>query len=189
AWEAADPNTRLPRESKNLNGVHAASAKRTWLRSWIKRAYKAMEKEGLTGFPNLALNVGSSRTLVIDADTAEEVEAFQQWATELSGDARWHKVVPTVATPGAVDKDGNWKHRNGGHYWFTLPDGFDLDTQALPATLRIEHGNSSFVAMLHSAYVLIPPSARPEGEYRVVGPAMEAPGWLMDWLIHTTTKG
>lgn len=75
-------------------------------------------------FPNLAVNVGDSNVVVVDCDTADQVQLFQQWAAYMSGDESWLRTAPTVSSPG-VYRDGQWVHRDGGHYWFTIPTSPD----------------------------------------------------------------
>lgn len=227
SWEAADPATR-PRSKKSLSGVHMATDKPTIVNNWYARALKAngvdiktQDSAPVDIVPNPAVNLGLSRCVVVDCDTAEELQAFRTWAAERSGDPRWNYATPTVSTPGVVDDNGEWKHKDGGHFWFTLPGfglsskkredraakrekrraqafpgspngGLSAEDQAeeeadkgldmvhLPGSKRVNVGNSSFTVMIHSHYVLAPGSHRPEGWYRVQGPAMDIPKFLMD---------
>lgn len=230
AWENMDPDSR-PCSKDNLSGVHMATDNATILRNWAKSAVKQRGHDPASGnlipvedVPNIAVNLGTSRCVVVDCDTADELQAFRSWAAEVSGDNRWSWVEPTVTSPGTMDDQGNWKHSNGGHFWFTLPgfgvsdkkrqnrtaerqraiesgkrlteqqvaeqqaDAFSLDMKALKGSIRIHHGDSSFVVMLHSHYVLIPPSHRKEGWYTAKGPAFDMPQWFMSELYGWTAQ-
>lgn len=81
---------------------------------------RSLEEQLRFPHPNLAVSVGPSNVVVVDCDTAKEVEAFQRWAARLSGDDNWLRTKPTVSSPG-VHRDGTWKHKDGGHFWFMLP--------------------------------------------------------------------
>lgn len=70
--------------------------------------------------PNLAVSVGPSNVVVVDCDTTAEVQAFQKWAAKMSGDDTWLRTRPTVSSPGVL-REGSWRHKDGGHYWFLLP--------------------------------------------------------------------
>lgn len=144
-------------------------------------------------WPNFAVEVGSSNAVVVDCDTAEEVAWFKEWATQQSGDAKWMKTMPTVLSPG-VFADGEWKHRDGGHYWFTIDEAAELTTddgvavKPLPeeitrVSVKKPGTNVQFTIMVNRAYVLIPPSHRAEGSYRAAGPSHSLPGWLYSYIL------
>lgn len=138
------------------------------------------ELEQLSALPplNIAADVGLSRCLVVDADTAEEVAAWRQWAVARSGDPSWATAPLTVSSPGVQAEGGEWRHKGGGHQWFTLPEGYDLP-EIVPGVVTVHEGNSHFSIFTRNRYVLLPPSQRPEGAYRFTGTAMEAPRWLL----------
>lgn len=144
-------------------------------------------------WPNFAVEVGSSNAVVVDCDTADEVAWFKEWAAQQSGDAKWMKTMPTVLSPG-VFADGEWKHRDGGHYWFTVDEAAELTTgdgipvKPLPeeitkVTVKKPGTNVQFTIMVNRAYVLIPPSHRAEGSYRAAGPSHSLPGWLYSYIL------
>lgn len=146
-----------------------------------------------TEFPNLAVEVGASNVVVADCDTADEVAWFKEWAAEQSGDSNWQFTMPTVLSPG-VFAEGEWKHRDGGHFWFSInpddktPTPAGLTVQPIPETITKVHvkkpgTNVQFTLMVNKAYVLIPPSARKEGAYQAAGPSHDMPGWLYDYII------
>jgi hypothetical protein len=136
--------------------------------------------------PNIGVELGRSRRLVVDVDTTVEREGFMRdWAavdpasapgmgTEYSG--------MTVKSPGVFDELADeWKHKDGGHYWFTIPG--DVELPAYNGTFAAEAG---WVAMWADHQVLVPPSVRPEGPYEMVGSEIPAPKWLTDRIIAAT---
>lgn len=154
---------------------------------------QSLESSYPTEFPNLAVEVGASNVVVADCDTADEVAWFKEWAAQQSGDANWAYTMPTVLSPGVL-ADGEWKHRDGGHYWFSInpdaktPTPAGLTVQPIPETITKVHvkkpgTNIQFTLMVNKAYVLIPPSQRTEGAYQAAGPSHDMPGWLYDYII------
>ena len=170
-WEAAGFSGEFPR------GYNLATHETSRLRSYIRRYFKV---NGTS--PNLAIEPRRSKLVIVDADTQAEVDAFKGWAAQLSGDVKWHHVAPTVSSPGARDSDGTWRHRDGGHYYFMVPDDAYLDYSVLPANLDVTFNGTKFSIFLKDRYVLIPPSTRPEGPYRLTGPSHDMPRWLADYL-------
>jgi hypothetical protein len=124
--------------------------------------------------PNIGVELGRSRMLVVDVDTDVERDAWEEsWTDAMGVSSR----VPgmTVQSPGKMDRDGVWVHKNGGHYWFTLPEGVEL-----PAGTGSYRAPGGWVAMWADHQVLVPPSHRPEGPYRLVGQVEEAQDWLTE---------
>jgi len=119
---------------------------------------------------NLAVEVGRSRLVVVDCDTAEQVAEF------LTASGAPVDVPPTVRSPGKRNADGTWSHRDGGHFYFTVPEGVELPTDLGSITL----GDSGYAIMWHNRYVLIPPSVRAEGAYELTGRDYPLPGWIHD---------
>lgn len=117
---------------------------------------------------NLAVEVGNSRIIVVDCDTAAQKNAFCKWWSSKSGDPSVTFALPTVLSPG-VCENGVWKHKDGGHYYFTL-DTFIMPKNAGKMTVEFE--GESFDVFWRDRYVLIPPSVRAEGPYRRVGPVL-----------------
>lgn len=152
-------------------------------------------KQLLADGANLAVapGAGTTRMICVDVDTSMQRDAFlRAW-----DDADMPYVdVPgrgavgmsragmplTVSSPGVLttDLDGErtWTHKNGGHYWFTVPDGFTFPER----TVKYD-GPGGWCAYYGGLeYVLVPPSTRPEGPYRYTGTVECAPAWLLDQI-------
>jgi hypothetical protein len=148
-------------------------------------------KEWLEAGANLAVVPAASptRVIVVDLDTQEERRGFlEDWA-EADADFTPSPEPPmTVTSPGVLsaDVDGAeiWVHKDGGHFWFTLPE--DVELPAYPGKLRAASGWTVYYG---SGYVLVPPSVRPEGPYRLTGATQEAPGWLVERIQAGGTSG
>lgn len=146
-------------------------------------------------WPNLAVEVGGSAVVVADCDTAEETAWFKEWAAGVSGDDSWLHTLPTVKSPGVFDdKTQTWKHRDGGHYWFSIgQEGFTdeetgrkitpLPDSITKLTITKPGTDVSFTLMVNKCFVLIPPSQRAEGAYVASGPSHIMPLWLYDHII------
>lgn len=129
---------------------------------------------------NLAVEVGGSRLVVVDCDTSGQMAAFLADVGAPDG------TPPTVRSPGAFDaKTDEWKHRDGGHFYFTVPDGVELPES--PGTMTDPVGG--YAVLWNRRYVLTPPSVRDEGPYTVTGHVHELPEWLRDRIIeHGRTR-
>src|ERR1044072_2744390 len=118
------------------------------------------------GHVNLGIEVGRSRVLVVDVDTAEQKQAFLAVWSDATG-SDMSELAPTVLSPGKVmvDADGGsrWVHKDGGHYYFALPD--DVDLADLPGS-GILTGPEGWVAIFRDKQVIVPPSVRAAGGYR-----------------------
>lgn len=171
---------------------------------------KPRVKEWLANGCNLAVvpHLSDTHVIVVDLDTREERRGFcEDWA---AGDPEFTGEPPmTVTSPGVLtaELDGTeiWTHKDGGHYWFTVPavpvlddDGNPVvDDDGKPVTERMElperpgklKGASGWVAYYGSGYVLVPPSVRSEGPYRLTGATVEAPAWLLDAIRAAGTTG
>ena len=117
---------------------------------------------------SLALEVGRSRLVTVDCDTAEQTAEF------LAMSGAPPDTPPTVRSPGKVAPDGTWLHRDGGHFDFTLPEDVSLPTEQGSMNL----GETGFAVMWSSRYVLIPPSRRAEGPYELTGRDYPVPDWI-----------
>ena len=137
---------------------------------------------------NVALHLGRSQMLVVDVDTPAERQAFiDSWGSALYGPngagpgSNAERPGITVESPGSLDiATQQWVHWGGGHWWFELPDDFELPPG------KVLKGPGGWAAMYGEAYALVPPATRPEGAYRLVGGTTEAPAWLLAML---TTAG
>ena len=115
---------------------------------------------------NLAIEVGRSRVVVVDCDTAEQVDRF---LVDFTGGAD-SGVMPTVRTPGQRDAaTGEWVHSGGGHYWFTVASDTVLPEDMSGFVSDGDSPQQRYAVSWRDRYVLIPPSVRPEGVYVAVG--------------------
>lgn len=128
------------------------------------------------GHVNIGVHVGLSRLVCVDVDTAEQDEAFLSFWEERDPDADLTGMTVTVSSPGSL-RGEEWVHRDGGHYWFHLPDGLEL-----PTNTGITTGPGGFAVMWHGKQVLVPPSRRPEGAYRILRSPDVCPPWLVDYI-------
>ena len=147
-------------------GVHMATNNVARLRSYVKRYRKEHGEEAPV---NLAIEVGSSALIVVDCDTAAERAAFGDWWASKHGDERFKHALPTVLSPG-VFRDGEWVHKDGGHFYFTV-DGLPLPANM--GKMSVTHNGVTFDVFWRDRYVLIPPSVRAEGPYQRVGPVLQ----------------
>lgn len=121
---------------------------------------------------NVAIEVGASRLVVVDCDTHEQKWRFLNWL------AGGQDLPPTVVSPGQMDQStGEWLHSNGGHYYFSVPENVELPTNLGALTMS---GDDGFAILWNRRYVLVPPSTRPEGAYRLVGSIYPLPQPLKD---------
>lgn len=147
-------------------GVYLATTDQDRLDGYITRYLKEHGE-----VPNLAVAPAEGSPLVImDADTPAQVE----WARRDLGVGE-----PTVATPGSQAAG----HSGGGHWYWRLPKDMGLP----PGSKFDVHADSGEEGVYYSvlgvgAYVLVPPSARAEGMYRMTGQVQEAPEKLVEEL-------
>jgi len=139
----------------------------------VSRVMRRMIKNGIT--PNFGVEVGLSRMIVVDVDTRAERDAFLTAWTEAEG-RDMTGMIPTVLSPGAKI-EGRWVHKDGGHFWFTVPAGVEL-----PEGGGVLRGEGGWATLWRGKQVLVPPSVRAEGSYRLVGQAMPAPEWLLAFI-------
>lgn len=144
-------------------------------------------KELLANGANLGVmaGAGTTRVMVVDLDTREQARAFRNAWEEATGQEFTDPM--TVSSPGVmrVESDGEeiWDHKDGGHYWMTLPEGVQL-----PSYPGKYVGEGGWTVYYSDAYALVPPSVRPEGPYRLTGPVLEAPAWLLDAIQADITQ-
>ena len=169
--EAKESGRRDWRKVKSPSGLALATSDKTVLTRKGGYLDNYIAAFGPDVAVNLAIEVGGSNVIVVDCDTAGQYAKF----IDVSGAPA--DMPPTIVTPGSQDADGNWVHSDGGHFYFTVPEGAELPTNLGSLTWGAEDG---FAVLWHRRYVLIPPSTRPEGAYELVGRDYPAPGWLID---------
>lgn len=151
-------------------GVHEAITDRKVSDRVLKRLTRDF------GRINLGIELRQSRLVVVDVDTEDEKAAFEAtWRAETGAEP----PGLTIASPGVQAADGTWVHSGGGHYYFTIPEHAPL-LPPEPGALKDETG---FSIMWANRQVLVPPSVRPEGSYRLVGTPTEIPRWLMRRVV------
>lgn len=143
----------------------------------LDRYVVAAEKRYGVDTVNLGVEVKRSRLLIVDADTGAEVERFK---ADMAAHNEWNGN-PTVSSPGKYDPTvpvplDPWVHRNGGHYWFTIPEGVELPEGGTGAFKPA--GDNAYTVYWGDRQILIPPSVRAEGEYRWNGGVRPLPEWL-----------
>jgi hypothetical protein len=177
ASAARDAGKRNWERVRHECGIKHSTTDETEAHRWFKRL--ADEHPGL----NLAVDVYRSRALVVDSDTAEELASFNTLWARMEGVEDLIHAAPTVRSPGARDENGVWKHSDGGHSWFLLPDGVDLGDLTDADTIPIGADEEHLAQLKVRGYVLVPPSVRPEGEYRMASDAHIAPDWLVKLVV------
>ncbi len=150
-------------------GFYLASADPDLVATYVR--YQRQGRDNLL----LGVRVGQESGLVIvDADTAEEVATFSAWWSANVGG----QVPPmTVASPGVAGSN----HKDGGHWWFVLPEGYSLP-ETIPASVPVRGVTANAMVKVRDGYVLIPPTVRPDGPYRVTGAILTAPAALLELL-------
>lgn len=133
--------------------------------------------------PGASLVGGKHRLVAVDFDTAAEKSAFYRVWSEKAGHDVTADKGPTVVSPGKVrvneSGEETWVHKDGGHHWFLLPEGLDLT--GLP--MQKITGDGGWVAIFGAGlHVLVPPSARSEGPYRLTGQMEMIPDWLLEFI-------
>lgn len=164
-------------------GVHLATTKTTTLDKYLKRAYAQDPKRGHPAplqshqTLNWAVRLRGSGYVVADADTPGEVAALEHFISSAYPGSR--PPAPTVVTPGT----SNGAHHGGGHWWFKLPEELAEAMEhavGLSATVKVPVPgfDEPFSLYMGDAFVLIPPSARNDGQYRMVAPDTDLPAPL-----------
>lgn len=161
-------------KAKQPAAVHLATTDAARLAAYVETA----EKRYGAAAVNLGVAVGPSGLVVVDADTPAEVDGFKAaWKSATDTDL----PRPTVRSPGQIGADGAAYHHDGGHWYFSVPEG---------ASVKSFEDATGWVAKA-GGYVVIPPSVRAEGPYEWVGEIHELPAWLLDRMIvdHAETAG
>lgn len=131
---------------------------------------------------NLALECSQSRLICVDCDNTDELRSFTALWAERDGVPELVNAAPTVRTPGKVDEDGQWVHKDGGHYWFLLPDDVDFIDTPISTSLPIGLHEVKAQIRYGRSYALVPPSVRDEGPYVMASDIGMCPPWLVDIL-------
>ena len=158
--------------AKSMGGVYLATNDTKLLDRYIDRYRKTYDQTDAAGEHgehtpiNFGVAVGPSKLIVVDCDTADQVRAF---LTDFGADLN---TPPTVRTPGQRDAEGNWAHSDGGHFYFTT----DVVMPEMAGSMTAPGG---YAILWANRYVLIPPSVRAEGPYRLVGQDFPAPERLI----------
>lgn len=161
----ADKESRAARNRPHACGLNHAFTDPDLVFKTINR----MVKTGLV--PNLGVELGRSRMVVVDVDSSAELQAFLDARTTNEGP---QPRSLTVRSPGKLSRDGEtWAHRDGGHFWFTLPEGVSF-----PPGGGIFKGPGGWVVSWADHQVLVPPSSRSEGAYELISEPEPLPEWL-----------
>ena len=176
-------------------GVHLATTEAKTIKKYVDRVFKDPAAKrtkghpaplGLQARPNIGVRLGGSRYIVADADTPEEVQSLIHFLAPHYGGTE--KVPgPTVTTPGTADG----AHHGGGHWWFRIPEDVSLDRSVLPATVKVpgpDGVGDGFTLYVGDAYVVVPPSVRPEGPYTMVTSDNPVPPSLWSYVDHAATE-
>ncbi len=132
---------------------------------------------------NIALECSLSRVICVDCDNADEVRSFTELWAMREDLPELANAAPTVRTPGKRDEEGNWVHKDGGHYWFLLPDDVDFIDTPISASMPVGlDGNAPAQVRYGRSIALVPPSVRDEGPYVMASDIGPCPGWLLDIL-------
>lgn len=169
ADEAERERTGNPRATHRCGRYHAFTDSQS-VGAFLRKRIDA----GLA-MPNVSVEIGASKMLVVDLDTDAEVAAFaRSWAATYPDTP----VPPlTVSSPGQVNRRGDWVHKNGGHLWVDATAlGTDPDLAALAPLLAQGDGTvkhpDGWTLFYRDRIVLVPPSARPEGGYEFLSSAL-----------------
>lgn len=179
---------------KSTGGVHLATLDRGLVKKYVDRALRDPAEGRPKGHPvpvgdgehlNWAVRLAGSGYVVADADTPEEVAALEDYLAAWYGHGR--VPGPTVLTPGSQARG----HHGGGHWWFKLPEGLEVDPDLIPAvtTVSVPGHSATFSLYAGNAYVLIPPSIRPEGQYHLVSADTPVPPPLEDIIATALVAG
>lgn len=131
---------------------------------------------------NIALELSLSRLICVDADNLDEVASFTTLWAERDDVPELVDAAPTVRSPGKRSDDGEWVHKDGGHFWFLLPDDVDFVDSPVATSMPIGAHKAQAQVKFSRSYVLVPPSVRAEGPYVMASDISPAPQWLIDEL-------
>lgn len=109
--------------------------------------------------------LGNGLACFIDADKPEEVEFLREWYEDVTG----LPLPPaTVSTPGTQKSNKKKNHKDGGHWYFALPDNVpEAFTSKHSWEITQNETGVHFDVRLGNMYVLAPPTERTDGLYVV----------------------
>jgi hypothetical protein len=168
-------NPRWDRE-KTSAGIEIATSDPERLAAYARRAKTWYPDDP----PNLAMRVRNM--LVVDTDWAAGVEFFARIYAEATGTV----IGPTVLTPGDQRADGTWRHKDGGHFYFLLPEGWEAPESL--SEVKLGEGDEQVSLFVADQYILIPPSIRQGRPYRWVGEVLDAPDVLVDLIAREAAR-
>jgi hypothetical protein len=131
---------------------------------------------------NIALELSHSRLICVDSDNLDEVASFTALWAQRDGIPELASAAPTVRSPGKVNPEGTWVHKDGGHFWFLLPGGVEFIDSPIATSMPIGAHEAKAQVKFSRSYVLVPPSVREEGPYVMASDISPAPQWLIDEL-------
>lgn len=154
-------------------GVYLGTTDKQTLTVYITRCW-----EWYGVLPNFGVWLGPSRLIAVDADNEGDVI---EWLT--AADLRGEPQTVTVLTPGAINPDGTWRHKDGAHVYYTVPawvDPYSL-MDVSESNVPADAGRGGWDVKTGDTLVVIPPSIRKEGQYRLHHSAqlIEAPATLL----------
>ena len=166
---AAESGDRHAERRRHKCGIYHALDDPAKAMAVVRRMIK------MHGPVNLGVELGRSRMVVVDVDTEEEKAAFVHDLKRL-GTGESSTLEPTVLSPGKQNADGDWTHRGGGHYWFRPPAEWEGGGQGVH---KVTNDVGSYTILWADRQVLVPPSIRAEGPYRMTAPPLPLPAWLL----------
>jgi hypothetical protein len=191
--------TLTQRQAKAADRVAANAARTAGKGHWEKARHKCGREHAITDpkeaervfkrlvelHPdlNIGLEVGQSRLIAVDTDTIDEVRSFTELWAQREDRPEMADAAPTVRTPGKIGREGEWVHKDGGHFWFLLPEDMDFSESPVSTSMPIGLHAAQAQVMFSDSLVLVPPSVRPEGPYVMSSDIFPAPQWLLDDLI------
>ena len=179
------------RTEKELKDIKDGKAKKTpggyslvaTDKKQIKKWYETAKKRLGGKEPNLGVGLDGKHTIVVDCDNHEATVKFAEMLDSWGMEPISH---PTVLTPGVQSKDGVWEHKNGGHYYFTVPEGVDLSHLG---TVNVGKDKELITFKISRGGVVIPPSKRPEGAYVWLGRVHDMNQAMVDFLLSRGKPG
>lgn len=178
-----DPHEKAKKPLWGMKFSDATTDEDTWA-AWLPRAAETGTDSGESwGLGAMVGSIGNDVALVgLDDDKPAEHPgrraALKAWGMDPD-------TPPTVSTPGTTDRE----HCDGGHWWFIVPDYLvNGDLMKKPLTIdaegRVDPLGATPTAALFTGnrQILIPPTRREAGQYRVAGEVHAATPEMITWL-------